>query len=259
MAAQFNQIPLALILLVSLLLLLGSAEIGRYLGGRSSRRSGETSSTLEAAMLGLLALMIGFTFSIALARYEARRDAVLKEANSIGTVALRAALLPAPHDDAVLNLLKDYLGVRIELVPHGMTAEQLSIAVARSNAIQKSLWHEVKVITAENQNMVPVGLFITSLNEMIDNQESTVIAAQSHLPGIVLVVLYATAITAVFFSGYNRGAQKLRTLLQTYTTAAIVCVIFLLIQDLDRPSGGYITTDTKPLSDVAAAFPSLAK
>ena len=64
---------------------------------RAAGRGGDDVSTLEGAMLGLLALMIGSTFAMTLSRFEARRDAVLAEANAIGTTVLRARLLPSPH------------------------------------------------------------------------------------------------------------------------------------------------------------------
>jgi hypothetical protein len=72
------------IFLVSLIVILGATEIGRWLGTREGDRGGEQVRTLEGAVLGLLALMIAFTFAMALSRYEARRDAVLSEANAIG-------------------------------------------------------------------------------------------------------------------------------------------------------------------------------
>src|SRR5262249_53666811 len=68
-------------------------------------------STLESAILGLLALMIGFTFAMALSRFEARRAAVLEEANAIGTTALRTRLLPAPHSTESLKLLREYVQI----------------------------------------------------------------------------------------------------------------------------------------------------
>jgi hypothetical protein len=74
----------------SLVEILAAGEIGRQLGVRSRSRGGDNISTLEGATLGLLALMIGFTFSIALSRFEARRDAVLNEANAIEMTAVRA-------------------------------------------------------------------------------------------------------------------------------------------------------------------------
>jgi hypothetical protein len=78
------------IFLAGLALIVAASEIGRLLGVRVGKRGGDNVSTLEAAVLGLLALMIGFTFAMALSRFEARRDAVLNEANAIGTTALRA-------------------------------------------------------------------------------------------------------------------------------------------------------------------------
>jgi hypothetical protein len=103
------------IFLISIVVILAASEIGRWLGVRASNRSEGNISTLEAAVLGLLALMIGFTFAMALARFEGRREAILIEANSIGTTALRARLLPAPHNTESLRLLKDYAQVRLDI------------------------------------------------------------------------------------------------------------------------------------------------
>ena len=72
-------------------------------GTRCGGRGGDNFSTLESATLGLLVLIIGFTFAMALSRFEARRDAIVNEANAIGTTALRARLLPQPHRTETLN------------------------------------------------------------------------------------------------------------------------------------------------------------
>ena len=101
------------IFLVSLVLFLVASEIGRWLGIRTGARGGGDVSTLEGATLGLLALMIGFTFAMALSLFEGRREAVLSEANAIGTTALRARLLPAPHSSQILKLLSGYVQVRL--------------------------------------------------------------------------------------------------------------------------------------------------
>ena len=85
------------IFLVGLAAIFAVSELGWHLGMRNEGRGGSNISTLESAMLGLLALIIGFTFAMALSRFEARREAVLNEANAIGTTALRARLLPDPH------------------------------------------------------------------------------------------------------------------------------------------------------------------
>src|SRR3954470_8437915 len=86
------------------------------------------------AALGLLALMIGFTFAMALSRFEARRDAVLKEANAIGTTALRARLLPEPHRAQTIRLLKEYVQIRLDVISRGQSLVEIKGAVDRSNA-----------------------------------------------------------------------------------------------------------------------------
>src|SRR5690242_8808608 len=105
-AIDFGAYRLLPIFIVSVLIILAATELGRWLGMRAGDRSGDQVRTLEAAVLGLLALMIAFTFSMALSRYEARREAVLNEANAVGTAALRARLLPEPHGAESLKLLR---------------------------------------------------------------------------------------------------------------------------------------------------------
>jgi hypothetical protein len=74
MIIDLNEHKLLPIFLISLVVILAAGEIGRQLGVRSRSRGGDNISTLEGATLGPLALMIGFTFSIALSRFEVRRD-----------------------------------------------------------------------------------------------------------------------------------------------------------------------------------------
>src|SRR5512142_1641183 len=110
-----DKFPLLQIFLASLIALLVASEIGRWLGVRARGRGEEGVATLEGAMFGLLALMLGFTFAMALSRFEERRHAVLDEANAISTTALRARLLPAPYNTEVLKLLREYAQLRITI------------------------------------------------------------------------------------------------------------------------------------------------
>ena len=95
---DLSNYSLAVIFFSGLASILAISEIGWQLGIRTKERAGTNFSTLESAMFGLLALMLAFTFSMAVTRFEARRDAVLNEANAIGTTALRARLLPEPNE-----------------------------------------------------------------------------------------------------------------------------------------------------------------
>jgi hypothetical protein len=207
----------------------------------SAGRGGDHVATLESAILALLALMVSFTFAMALSRFEGRRDAVLNEANAIGTTALRARLLPAPHNTQALKLLREYVQVRLDITQRVPSAAQLNDAIARSSALQESLWQQAQAVAAKDAGMVPTGLFIQTLNEMIDNQEKRLTAARNRVPNIVLIALYGIATVASAFTGYASGLEARRSRLPVYLTGMLVSTVILLIQDLDRPNTGFIT------------------
>src|SRR5262245_4419033 len=102
---------------VGLAVIVAAIEIGWRLGVRGG--GDPNVSTLESAMLGLLALIIGFTFAMSLSRFEARRDAVLNEANAIGTTALRARLLPEANRAEALKALREYVQIRLSVIESG--------------------------------------------------------------------------------------------------------------------------------------------
>ena len=130
----------------------------------------------------------------------------------------------------------------------------MTAAVARSNAIQEALWQQVKAVAAKDNAMVPTGLFIQSLNEMIDDQEKRLIAIANRVPNIILMALYGVAIFAGAISGYGSGLEVQRARLPIYAMAFLVAAIILLIQDLDRPSAGFIKLSQQPMLDTATSI-----
>jgi hypothetical protein len=254
MIADLNNYGLLTIFLVSLVVILAVSEIGRRLGTRIGTKGGDNVSTLEGAILGLLALMISFTFAMALSRFEARRDAVLSEANAIGTTALRARLLPVPHNSEVLKLLHEYVQLRLDVTQGFVSSLELNETIVRSNAIQEALWQQVKAVAAKDSGMVPTGLFIQTLNEMIDDQEKRLTSIRNRVPNIVLLALYAMATIAAGFTGYAGGLEASRSRLPVYLMAILIAAVILLIQDLDRPGTGFITVSQQPMVDTAASL-----
>ena len=255
---ELSGCSLLLIFLVSSIVILSASEIGRRIGVRRAALGGDYIATLESAILSLLALMIGFTFAMALSRFEGRRDAVLNEANAIGTTALRARLLPAPHNAQALKLLREYVQVRLDITRRVPSAAELNDAIARSNAVQEALWGQALAAAAKDAGMVPTGIFIQTLNEMIDNQEKRLTAGRNRVPNIVLLALYGIAIVAGAFTGYGSGLEKGRSRLPVYLTGILVSSVILLIQDLDRPNTGFITVSQQPMLDAAAGIAAYA-
>src|SRR6187402_1422995 len=178
---QSVQLFFLVIFLIGVAVVFLASEVGWRLGVRTTGHGASSNiSALEQSLLGLLALIIGFTFLMALTRFEARREAVLNEANSIGTAALRARLLPAPHREESLKLLREYAQIRI--IPAGKSFAELPTIIDRSNHIHEALWQQVKALSIKDNNMVPTGVFILALNEMIDNHGKRLAAFQNFIP-----------------------------------------------------------------------------
>jgi hypothetical protein len=249
-----NNVDLLTIFLITSAIIMAAAEMGRRLGVRVGAGSGDNVSTLEGAILGLLALMIGFTFAMALARFDGRREAVLNEANAIGTTALRARLLPAPYNTEALKIIRDYVQIRLDMTRHSPSPAQIDAATDRSNALQEQLWQQAKTLAAKDNAMVPTGLYIQALNDMIDNQEKRLTQSRNRVPGIVLLALYAVATVASAFTGYTSGIEARRTRLPIYVTGMLISAVILLILDLDRPSTGFIKVSQQPIIDTAKSI-----
>jgi hypothetical protein len=170
------------VFLIGIAFVLLASELGWRLGVRVDGHGASGNiSALEQSLLGLLALIVGFTFLMALTRFEARRDAILNEANAIGTTALRARLLPEPERTELLKLLREYTQLRIDYIPTGKSFAEIPTLIGRSNIIQGQLWQQVKALAAKD-NMVPTGLFIQTLNEMIDSQGKRLSALRNYIP-----------------------------------------------------------------------------
>lgn len=243
-------VPLPIIFCIGLALIWAVSELGWRLG---HRREGQSPNigTLESATLGLLALLVGFTFAMALARFEARRDAVVKEANAIGTTALRARFLPEPHRSESLNLLREYVQVRIEAFQSGHSFAEVRATVDRSIAVQEALWRQASVIAKTDKALIPTGLFIQSLNQMIDAQGERLGALRNQIPSIVLMTLYVLAAAASGFVGYATAIDPRLTRLPVFVMGFLISLVLYLIMDIDRPNSGFITNNQQAMLDVA--------
>ena len=241
---------------IAAVLIFAAAEFGCWLGMRSTDRNHEQVrthiTTIQSALLGLLALLIGFTFSIALSRYDARRTLVLGEANAIGTTALRAQFLPEGHSARAIQLLKDYTDTRFVYTPGVDSVPATSDA--RGQELLTSLWAEAVFATGQDPKSVAAGLFVQSLNDVIDFNEKRRIANRNRVPEVTFLLLFAMASVASGFTGYAAGLGGTRQHIPNAIMALSIAVVIMLIADLDRPKRGLITVDQQALTDVKNSF-----
>jgi hypothetical protein len=158
--------------------------------------------------------------------------------------------LPAPHDVEALQLLKQYVQIRLDLTERTQSVTKLNSLIARSNDLQDKLWQQATEITAKNTGVL-TALFGGALNEMFSNQAKRLAAFRARVPSIVFMALYVVAVIASAFAGYSSGLEIRRTRLPAYIMGALVAAVILLIQDLDRPDVGFVQTSQQPMIDVA--------
>lgn len=254
-------LPLSLLLLAMAVLLGGAMALGNWTGHRAARadglgyRSMNIEATLAGAGLGLLALMLGFTFSMALTRYEARRTAVLEEANAIGTAWLRAGLLPAPERAQSRQLLADYARVRLALrSPRNPAAA--GPGIRQSVALQDRLWalaeraSRAAIAGAPGASGPMVGLYIAALNAVIDAHETRLASLRTHVPDVVMWVLIVVAGMVLGYGGHVAGKEDTRLRLANVLMAVMVACVIVLVMDLDRPERGLVQVSRQPLLDL---------
>lgn len=234
------------ILVVTMLfgLLLVATEIGfrrgRVIRGRLEDPAKSELTTLQGAMVGLLALLLAFSFAMAESRFETRRQLVLEEANAIGTTYLRSQTLAQSYRTKVATLLREYVADRLEYYAAGIDLKRLDEVNRQTNQLQTELWSQAMDAINTDPHSIPAGLFISSLNEVIDLHMKRDIARQNHVPEAVLHLLFLVAILAMGIVGFGCGIGDWRSLSVTVTMSLIITLVILVIMDLDRPRRGFI-------------------
>jgi hypothetical protein len=236
-------------------IVLGTTLLG-VLAGRRLRAHAdlrEPFGVLQAALLGLVALILAFGLTMAVGRYDARRAAVVQEANAIGTTYLRAQTLREPIRTRSLEQLVQYTDSTIllsESVPGSGAAHD---AIADGQRLQRSLWRLAGQALAGSPTDSAPRLYVETLNEMIDMQTVHVSALNNRVPTAVLAVeivgaAAALGLLALYLAILARGV------LSVVLAAAFVSVLLLITFDLDRPVRGVVRVPDTPLVDLRASM-----
>jgi hypothetical protein len=249
----FDSLPLwgvfVVTVVVAFLSVEGGFRLGRYRRHRPEHEQEAPVGSMVGAALGLLAFMLAFTFGMAASRFDTRKQLVLDEANAIGTTYLRAELLPEPQRTKIRDLLREYVDVR---VPKGvLTREKIKQAIGRSEELHGQLWSQAVAISEKNPGSIIAGLFIQSLNEVIDLHSKRVTAGiRNRIPGSIWVALYFVAVLALVAMGYHTGLTGTRSLVSNLAIVLAFSAVIVLIADLDRPQEGLLKVSQQAMVEL---------
>ena len=245
----FDGVPLWALFIAAVVLILASVEagirLGKYRRVHSLEEKDAPLGAMVGAALGLLGFLLAFTFDMAAARFDIRRELIVEEANAIGTTDLRAGLLPEPHRSRVHEILREYVDVRLL----GTEPGKLEQALTRSDQLLEALWAEANA-AGEKNPQVMTSLFIQSANEVIDIHSKRVAASMNRIPNPIWISLVLVTILSMAVLGYHSGIDNTHSLPAIFALVLIFSGVLWLIADLDRPQEGLLKVSQQSLRDL---------
>jgi hypothetical protein len=250
---NFIRFPL-LILLASFFVMLLSAWIGIRFRRQRSKIDDDVRQDLDliiTAVLTLLGLIIGFSFSMAVNRYDQRKNYEEAEANAIGTEYVRVDLLPAADAARVRTLLRDYLDQRV-LFYQTREQRKLQQINTRTAQLQTELWSAVDSLPPAQQTPV-AALAVSGMNDVLNSQGYTQAAWWNRIPVGAWLLMAAVAVCSNFLVGYGMRSTE-SGIARFVVLPLVLCIAFFLIADIDSPRRGIIFVQPQNLISLAQSL-----
>jgi len=226
--------------------------LGRYLRQHEAKLR-EPFGVLQAALLGVVGLILAFGLSLALGRYEDRRAATVAEANAIGTSYLRAQLIAEPERMQSLELFPRYTDLAIRVSKEVPGSSGMRRTTASEGVLQRQLWQ----LAGQSIGAAPLAsaprLYVDSLNDTFDAQSARLSALTNRVPGAVLALEVVGAAIAIGLLSLHISVLG-RGVIALLAAAALVTLVLLVTFDLDRPTRGLIKVPDTPLVAARASM-----
>jgi len=224
------------------------------LGQRARKRHTEQPdqlATIQGAMLGLLALLLGFSFALVASRFSARADLIVDEANAIGTAWLRCDLLPDEQRNSLRVLLRGYLVQRMAFYEAKNAAAE-EAATKESGATQTRIWSIV--VGAAKSSPALANQLLPPFNEMFDLYSTRLAAAHRHLPFMLMALLIVCSAVSTAAVGYGCGVAGKRNVVLTTALSFLIAAALWAILDMDHPTRGLIRVGQEPMLELQKSF-----
>lgn len=228
-----------IVVFVLFLLMLAAIKAGFAFGSKKAKPEGDHSGILSS-LLGLLALLLAFTFGMSGARYESRKSNMIQEANDIGTAILRADIYPDSLKKLYREDFKKYVDARMRYFESGRDDAKIKASVIETGAISKRLWERTTQLAQNKDFLVQSNMMIPALNSMFDIASTTNVAYSASVPESIVYLLLIFSIVISFYIGYSSAAKQSLETVFVFGFCLLTCVVIYITLDLDRPRRGII-------------------
>ncbi len=249
---EFSSLAIATTLFVAIIVFNEVGfRIGRFVQSRTDSEVKTLTGSIQASILGLLALLLGFTFSMSMQRFDNRNMALIDEANVIGTAALRVQLLPEQYKHEAHEMLRNYVDLRAAIGQLDLTKrEERARYNKQITDLQSELWSLAIEATNDDPRPVTTGAFVKSLNDVIDSQGRRNAILQMHVPELILILLFVVFISSGGILGYSGGISGKRIIAPVTLVSLLITLIVFIIIDLDRPKRGLIQVNQEVMIEL---------
>ncbi|VTS01771.1 Uncharacterized protein OS=Pseudomonas mediterranea CFBP 5447 GN=N005_17510 PE=4 SV=1 [Gemmata massiliana] len=253
--------PTWIIVVAILGLMLGANELGFRAGRRHHRNETElsrtVSNTFKGSIFGLVALLLGFSFSATTSRYDLRQRLVLDQSNAVGTCYLRAGLLDETSCTHIRGILRRYVEVRVEQYRAGREEAAVARDQAEIDRLLADLWGAVEDANRREPERVHKSSIVPASNEVIDLSSTRTWANRNHLPEPVLFLLMVSVLVTSLLLGHSSGQAERRHVSLWLASNAVFALVLFIVLDFDRPRRGLIRVDQTPFVELNASLGSV--
>jgi len=248
----FFGLPEWLMIVLFLIVMAAACETGFRLGRRS--RVGEKTQALvpivAASILGIMGLLLGFTMSMSVSRYDGRRRLVVEEANAIEAAYLRAQALPPSESAELQELIRQYARVRLSVSQAALDPQKLRQGREEAARLEVQMWSRAAAVAQKDTQSVPAGLMMESLNNVLGLENSRWISFVAQVPEGVLYVNALMGLVSALLVGYDFGITGHRNPLSEALLIISITMVMAVIVELDRPHSGIVRVSQRPLVEL---------
>lgn len=227
--------------------ILASLEAGYRIGCNKSNKTPEHAfegnGAMEAAIFSLLGLLLAFSFSGATARFDARRQLIVQEANTIGTAYQRLDLLPAADQPALRQLFREYLDARLQGFQKILDRPAADQEFTRAAQIEQQIWSQAIAAGRTDPSQNVARLLLPSLNQMTDVASQRAVALETYMPELIFWLLVCVTLMSGVLAGYAMARRARRSWLHMVLFSAIISVTISVMFDFNYPRYGLIRVD----------------
>jgi hypothetical protein len=245
--------PISWIVVILLILAIIVSEVCYRAGRRKVWENDRAHSiivTIRASIIGFVALLLGFSFSVTSSRYGERSRLVMDDANAISTCYERAGLLAEPVRGRIRAALRRYVDLRLEHFERNVEpAEYRRVSQALDSTLGE-LWDGVTQAVALDRAVAFVSQIVPAANDVTDRYTEENWSWQFHLPSAIVLLLCLSVVVAAAQVGMSMAESGSRHAGLWVALMGLVMMVVFVVLDLDRPTGGLIQVSQRAMMEV---------